>query len=158
MPVFKDYPRVTLGYEPRTITADGTNQLWLQPADFTDYSYDQVAVVCPEGICSGTLPGSTIDLTGHFWASSDDIALLFLAYQQAEEFVTDDFEITFSDKQSAVLGILHDRPKLPGGTINCGVVWRSSDGEGYSSGSDAHSNTLCELSQARGFWFWRPID
>ena len=56
MPVFKDYPRATLGNEPRTITAEGVKQLWLQPADFLHYSYNQVAEACPEGVCSGDLP------------------------------------------------------------------------------------------------------
>ena len=161
MPVFKDYPRVTLGDEPRAITAEGIKQLWLQPADFADYPYDQVAAICPEGICSGSLPGSTTDLTGHFWASSEDIELLFLAYQQAEKFVTDDFQVTFSDKNSAILGILHGRPKEPGGTTNCGAVVHSGfgNGETYSNGNDAHLNALCEeLTIARGFWFWRSID
>ena len=72
MPIFKEYPRVILGNEPRTILAEGKNQLWLDPGDFLGYSYDQVAEVCPEGICSGSLPGSTIDLTGHIWASGDE--------------------------------------------------------------------------------------
>lgn len=66
MPVFKRYPRASLGDEPRTITAEGVKQLWLEPTDFAEYTPDQVAAVCPEGICSETLPGSSIDLSGHF--------------------------------------------------------------------------------------------
>jgi hypothetical protein len=161
MPVFKDHPRVTLGDEPRTITADGINQLWLQPADFTDYSYDQIAAVCPEGICAGTLPGSTIDLTGYFWASSEDVALLFLAYHQAGELVRGEFETTFEDKQEGVLGILHDQPILPGQILNCGIAIGQYDGESYYNGNHAHFNSLCgegPASDIRGFWFWRPID
>jgi len=46
---------------------------WLQPAHFGNYSYSQVSDVCPDGACSGRLPGSTIDLTGYTWASIEDI-------------------------------------------------------------------------------------
>ena len=157
MPVFKEYPRVTLANEPRTITADGIKQLWLQPADFTDYSYDQIAAVCPEGICSGTIPGSTIDLTGHFWASSEEVALLFLAYQQLGRFVLDDFERTITFPDNAVTGILHGPPLLPGQDFNCGIATESGD---YYIGDDSHMNDLCVwfVFGKPGFWFWRTID
>ncbi len=70
MPIFK--------LIPDTIPGDGKE--WLQPVDFLDYSYDQVNAVCPSGVCSGTLPGSTVDLTGYTWASIDEVSALFNAY------------------------------------------------------------------------------
>lgn len=159
MPVFKDYPRVTLGTEPRTITADGVKQVWLQPADFIDYSYEQIAQVCPNGVCSGTLSESSIDLAGFFWASSEDVSLLFLAYQQANKFVTDDFERTGTHwpYDDAVAGILYGPPLLPGEPFNCGIA----QGNNYEVGYDGHSNFFCHASienSSVGFWFWREID
>lgn len=53
---------------------------WLQPVDFTGYTYDEINEVCPNGICSGTLPGSSIDLTGYTWASILDVSGLFNSY------------------------------------------------------------------------------
>ncbi|MCP3883062.1 MAG: hypothetical protein GY701_32385 [Sulfitobacter sp.] len=53
---------------------------WLQPADFVNLSWDDVAVVCDPGTgaCSGTL--GTTDVTGYTWASVDDVKGLFNAY------------------------------------------------------------------------------
>ena len=76
MPVFKDYTRATLGIEPRRTIADNVNQFWPKPGDFRDYSYDQVAEVCPEGFCPGALPGSASDLSGHIRASSVEFSPL----------------------------------------------------------------------------------
>ncbi len=56
---------------------------WLQPVDFTgrpSYTYDEVNEVCPSGVCSGTLPGDSFDLTGYTWASLDDVNALFNSY------------------------------------------------------------------------------
>jgi hypothetical protein len=160
MPVFKDYPRVLLEDEPRTITADGKKQLWLQPADFSDYSYDQVSAICPEGICSGTLPGSTTDLTGYFWASREEVSLLFLAYHQAGEHVTDDFEITRHWPAPSVRGILHGQPFLPGEIFNCAIAVADSPVDHYYNGEDGHRNRSCKVDadSERGFWFWRAND
>jgi hypothetical protein len=63
MPVFKQFTD--------TVTVDGKE--WLQPKDFINYSYNEVSAVCPAGACSGSLPGSTFDLTGYTWASIDDM-------------------------------------------------------------------------------------
>jgi hypothetical protein len=159
MPVFKDYPRVTLGAVPRTITADGVKQEWLQPADFIDYSYEQIAKICPNGVCSGTVPGGSIDLTGYFWASSEEVSLLFLAYQQANKFGTDDFERTGTSwpYDDAVAGILYGRPLLPGEPFNCGIA----AGNTYETGYDGHANYFCHSSienSSIGFWFWPDIE
>jgi hypothetical protein len=83
MPIFKEhpiYPRATLGNEPRSIWIDGENQQWLQPKDFTGYTFNQVNAVCPDGACVGSLPGSTFDLTGYTWASIMEVSSLFNAY------------------------------------------------------------------------------
>jgi hypothetical protein len=55
---------------------------WLQPADFTGYRYDQVNDVCPAPArdCSGSLQGSTFDLTGYKWASIEEVSGLFNSY------------------------------------------------------------------------------
>ncbi len=53
---------------------------WLQPADFVNLSWDDVAAVCDSGTgaCSGTL--GTTDVTGYTWASVDEVSGLFNAY------------------------------------------------------------------------------
>jgi hypothetical protein len=77
-----------------TVTADGKE--WLQPADFLGYTYDQVSVTCPAGVCSGTLPGSTFDLTGYTWASIDEVSALFNSYGLSQPF-TGPFQERFND-------------------------------------------------------------
>ena len=82
MPVFKEhpvYPQSSLGDEPRSIWVNGELQQWLQPADFTGYTFDQISSVCPNGECAGSLPGSTFDLTGYTWASIMEVSTLFNA-------------------------------------------------------------------------------
>jgi hypothetical protein len=158
MPVFKDYPRATLGDEARTISVDGINQLWLQPKDFIVYSYDQVSEVCPEGVCSGFLPDSTIDLTGYFWASSSDVALLFLAYQQAGRSMLLEFKDTFPTPGSrSVIGLLSDKPRGP----EKYVIFGSAGGAGeeyYSIGDNEWRLTQSGTNHLAGVWFWRPVD
>jgi hypothetical protein len=62
------------------VTVDGN--VWLQPADFTGYIFEQVDAVCPDpaGVCSGSLQGSTFDLTGYKWASIEEVSGLFNSY------------------------------------------------------------------------------
>lgn len=62
----------------QSVIRDGKE--WLQPVDFKNLSWDEVAVVCPvpNGLCSGTL-GST-DVTGFIWAPIGDINALFNSY------------------------------------------------------------------------------
>jgi hypothetical protein len=136
MPVFKEYPRVTLGSEPRTIVVDGKTWQWRQPADFIGFSYEEVAEVCPKNSCSGLLlgetAGSTVSLDGHFWASREDVDLLFLAYHQAGKSVLEDFRETFPTPSSgAVIGLVNDEPKR---------------------------TEKSELAHVTGVWFWRILD
>jgi hypothetical protein len=53
---------------------------WLQPADLTSLTWNEVAAVCPPpvGECAGLLNG--IDVTGYTWASVDEVNALFNAY------------------------------------------------------------------------------
>lgn len=100
MPVFKNYPlAVKVDDRPRTIKVDGKEWQWLEAADFENYSYNQFNRACPAGICSGTLPGSTIDLTGYIWASSGDVRLLLEAYEIASIDIFEDFQPTFSYRE-----------------------------------------------------------
>jgi len=155
MPVFKDYPRATLGNEPRTITSEGAHQLWLQPADFLNYSYNQVAEVCPDGVCSGGLPGSsTFDLTGYLWASSEDVELLFLAYQQAGKNMLEDFKSNYTGFDlTGVSGLLSDRPKGSKQIPSVGIF----NPKHYSTGEFPLYSDKTEPYPG-GIWFWRPID
>ena len=49
---------------------------WLQPADFVNYSWNDINTVCPAGFCGGQL-GSGPDLTGWQWASAESVGALF---------------------------------------------------------------------------------
>jgi hypothetical protein len=53
---------------------------WLQPADFVNLSYNDIAAVCPppDGICDGQL--NSITVTGFRWAAVADVNELFNAY------------------------------------------------------------------------------
>ncbi len=53
---------------------------WLQPVDFVNLSWNDVALVCNPGtgLCDGEL--NNIDVTGYTWASVDDVIRLFNAY------------------------------------------------------------------------------
>jgi hypothetical protein len=56
----------------------GGNQ-WLQPLDFVNHSWNDIAAVCDRGtgICNGSLGGNV--LTGWLWASVPDLRSLFTA-------------------------------------------------------------------------------
>jgi hypothetical protein len=75
---------------------------WLQPADFTGYIYAQVSAVClaSDGVCSGSLQGSTFDLTGYKWASIDEVSALFNTYGVNPPF-TEPFQEMLGDEQGA---------------------------------------------------------
>ncbi len=166
MPVFKDYPRATIVEgKPRTVRVDGKVQEWLQVTDFDRYSYDQIREVCPEGICSGTLPGSTIDLTGYFWASSNDVSLLHSAYLYAGKPIFEDFKHTASDIERIIRATLSDRLILRQSEQN------SEDTESFVNVAEIWEDRLDPANDflfftefpydpafAFGPWFWRPLD
>ncbi|MFT4520645.1 MAG: hypothetical protein ACI9JM_003049 [Halioglobus sp.] len=65
MPVFKE--------SLPTIIANVAE--WAQPEEFGALSWDEINVVCPAGVCTGTLKG--FDMTGWTWATVDDVSVLF---------------------------------------------------------------------------------
>jgi hypothetical protein len=77
---------------------------WLQPADFTGYIFQQINDVCPApaGVCSGSLQGSTFDLTGYTWASIMDVSSLFNAYGVNPPF-TEPFQYREDDDASLAM-------------------------------------------------------
>lgn len=81
-----------------SVIVDGKE--WLQPLDFVNYSYDQVSAVCPDGACSGKLPGSAFDLTGYTWGSILDVSRLFNAYGVNPPF-TEPFQGRGDDESAA---------------------------------------------------------
>ena len=60
------------------VSVDGRD--WLQPLDFVDTSWNDVAAVCDPvtGICSGSLNGGSLD--GWTWASLLDVTSLFNSF------------------------------------------------------------------------------
>ena len=151
MPIFK---RV----EPDSIVVDGrsviaADRMWLQPVDFVGYSYSQIDEVCPDGVCSGTLPGSTVDLTDYTWASSDDIRLLFQAYRKADRVLVRDFEYTWmrgfpSGDAPSVDALVNDQ--------YVAVVF--GDGEDGSTEFRTFVNLSNYVIDGTGAWFWKAIE
>ncbi len=68
MPVFKLYRDI--------ITVNGIE--WIQPALFTNLSWNDINAICPEGVCAGVLNG--YDMTGWMWATIEDVNALFNHY------------------------------------------------------------------------------
>lgn len=60
------------------VVVDGKE--WLQPSLFAGYTWEEISTVCPKGVCTGALPGSSINLTGYMWASVEDMNALFNHY------------------------------------------------------------------------------
>ena len=165
MPVFKQLQPDLIVVDGRTVKVEGRE--WLQPIDFTNYSYNQLSEVCPGGVCSGTLPGSTIDLTGYNWASSDDIRLLFKEYRKVGRALTGDFEYTRliyfrSGNQLGIEVMLSDPPRMQGPeeVILVAVVV----GDGIDSESELRMiiDEYGDLDEVHylgyGAWFWKPIE
>jgi len=147
MPEFRPIQPGTVVVNGRTVIA--ADRAWLQPVDFVGYSFNQVNEVCPEGACSGTLPGSTIDLTGYVWASTDDVRLLFQAYRKAGRDLLEDFEHTWIREFPT-----GSAPGLDAIVSNQYIVVVISDvgGEFYPLESyPAPLNTV-------GVWFWRDLE
>ena len=151
--------------QPRTVRVDGKAQVWLQPTGFGVYSYDQIREVCPKGICAGTLPESTIDLSGYFWASSNDVALLYSAYSDAGMTIFGDFEHTASDVEQIIRVMVSDRLVLsrseqnPDGIesyVNVAEIWEDR----LDPANDFLSFARFPYDPAFAFgpWFWRPLD
>ena len=168
---------------PVTDTAIVDGKEWLQPADFSDYTYDQVSLACPASVCSGTLPGSAIDLTGYIWASVDEVSALFNAYGLDPPF-TGPFQERKGDYQVYIAVSQDFAPtahECSGG--DCPVSWDVVAGmvrDHAPSGEQPYTPYLRFLDEANpgpypvsfyntrytdnsddgssiGVWFWRPI-
>lgn len=164
MPVFTKDPGATkVEGALRTIEVDGEDRLWLQPADFTDYSYNQVSAVCPNAVCSGSLPGSGIDLTGYKWSSSDDIRLLLNAYAEAGISIFAEFEPTGRELDFLALHVLLSDPPYVKQTspqyseATTYVAFLGGDETDSSVGFDIMQYGDVDSAGVFGAWFWRPI-
>lgn len=189
MPIFKEhpiYPRATLGNKPRSIWVDGENQQWLQPKDFTGYTFNQVNAVCPDVACVGSLPGSTFDLTGYTWASIMEVSSLFNAYGLSPPFtgpfqyrtndpnvnaaIAQDFEVTgyecYGDCPVGhlfVSGMVRDL--APDGELLHVPHMRYIDETVPPRPTDLSFNTAARGSfgvepdnDGTGVWFWKPAE
>jgi hypothetical protein len=157
MPVFK--PQM----HESTVEVDGKQ--WLQPTYF-GYTRDQVRAVCPNGACSGNLPGSNVDLTGYIWASIQDVSGLFNAYGVDPPF-TESFQSR--EDQAAAGKFFNDFGYLPdrGTWIQYGMVRdHASEHTAYITVVDystsgyvgAFTNTYeLDADFGLGTWFWRPV-
>ena len=129
---------------------------WLQPASFTRYSYQEVVAVCPppSGFCSGTLPGSTFDLSGYHWANEYEVRKLYESYAvgpgEPQEFF-DDFIRMGDDIADDFLYVnLRQTPPAEGWLFS--IV--SADNEGIGDhGYDIGPYPADRPSE--GIWFWK---
>lgn len=66
------------GAAPAAVVVGGNT--WLQPADFTDLSWSDIAGVCnpDNGQCNGALSG--VGVTGYEWATRDQVWALFTQF------------------------------------------------------------------------------
>jgi len=132
---------------------------WLQPKDFTNYSYNDISAVCPEGYCSNMLPGSAFNLDGYIWASSDDVNMLFSAYREAGRAILEDFAYITTDLSTHILyGMLRDPPY--GNRIYVAAVAGNEPynlNEGIAEVSDFPISPSSKGGHL-GVWFWRPVE
>jgi hypothetical protein len=165
MPVFKQTPPMIIVPDDRPVRIDGKE--WLQPIHFVNYSYGQINEACPDGICTGNLPGSNVDLTGYFWASRKDVRSLFDFYKESGRNILDDFIYTLAEKdgeldQAVNLNlrvILSDEPTSEGWVYGAGVY----DGQPFEPSKEERgigaSPFISESSSGsdQGAWFWRML-
>ena len=154
MPIFKPVPPEIIVLDSGAIRVEGRD--WLQPKDFSDYSYNQVSAVCPVGVCSGALPGSTFDLTGYTWASINDVKVLFNAYKEAGRAILEDFAYTTTDKATHFLWVMLSDPADEN---ICVAVFGDSEPYPPVKGAITIFCDIFESSQPDGFygtWFWKP--
>jgi len=143
---------------PNTRVVDGKK--WLQPWEFRGYSYDQVKSVCPDRICTGTLPGNSFNLTGYTWASIADVDSLFSAYQEMDRAILEDFSYTTTDLSTKILYAMLSDPPYQGVRIYiaavAGVEPYTADGEIVDT---LHFPIFpSEKGRYFGAWFWKPAN
>ena len=162
---FKQTPPEVIVPKDQPVRVDGKE--WLQPINFVNYSYDQISEVCPRGICEGNLPGSNVDLTGYFWASSKDVQSLFDLYNERDRNILDDFIYMLAEKDNELdqevnlnLGvILSDEPTIEGWVYGADVY----DGQPFEpSKEERHIGASPFSSESssggdQGAWFWRML-
>jgi hypothetical protein len=172
MPVFKQ----TSGYPPIV----GGDKEWLQPADYVEYSPRRVEAICPppSGACSGSLPNSSFDLTGYYWASLEDIAELLNGIRQGPPISGPGLVDPLPDPPDpeSLLGVDAEflfeyfRPTYtffeggPQRVLSAFSLDRALDAQYYEGitiqygiigDGDTH---IDDDSKATGAWFWRPLD
>jgi hypothetical protein len=177
MPVFKPIPSTVLA--DGAVVIDGKE--WLQPSKFVGYSYSQISEVCPNGICSGSLPYSTFDLTGYTWASIMDVSSLFNAYgvnpaftapfqerygdSNLNPYIALDFEITDSACYGdCPVGLLYItgmvREPTPGAEVYAPSITYIDENWPPLPTELLFDNTgLGDFTgslDTTGIWFWRP--
>ncbi len=145
---------------------------WLQPADFVNLSWDEVAIVCDPvtGACDGML--NNIDVTGYTWASVADVNGLFNAYGVTPPLAAPGLRLTAGSSWAPSLLVDFDFTDT---TATFELVWGwartlEGDGDAYcpyvvddsrEGVSDvAISDYSLELSfneNSLGIWIFRPI-
>ncbi|MFV8816606.1 hypothetical protein [Haliea sp. E17] len=166
MPVFKQTPPEISVPDNRPVRVNG--QEWLQPQNFVNYSYNTISTVCPDKLCSGTLPGSTIDLSGYTWASSDDVQSLFDFYESAGRYILGDFVYTKAETDSELgqvvnlnlIALLSDGPSDVYGVY----IAMAYDGQPFAASNEELSigaNPFIRESDHDddyGAWFFRAVE
>jgi hypothetical protein len=164
MPVFKETPPEIKVIEDSPVEVDG--KLWLQPIHFVNYSYDQIKEVCPQRVCSGSLPGSTIDLTGYLWANRDEVESLFFFYQSSARRVLDDFIYTLAEKDEELDQAVNLNLRVILGDDLINERWLGAsvyDGQPFEPSPEEYGiglNVFDPPSRAGedlGAWFWKPL-
>lgn len=164
MPVFRQIHSDIIAVDGRTVIIDGKE--WLQPVDFVNYSFLEVLLLCPNRVCSGTLPGSMIDLTGFTWASSEDVQSLFNIYQGVGSAMLEDFEYTMTEKDEfgrevnrTLHAMLSDSAVRYGGPI---IIATVHDRPPIGSGEEERSIYQSPITESNvdtdvGVWFWKSV-
>ena len=158
MPVFVSSRPVT-----DTVTVDGKE--WLQPKDFVSYSYNQVSEVCPEGVCTGKLPGSNVNLTGYIWASIDDAESLFSYYSESPRRILEDFAYTGNDVDPDTQTIVNIYlvamlSELREPTTIIAYVYGKPPPTSFEEETSITLNPFTQPSESdgeQGAWFWRAL-
>jgi hypothetical protein len=124
-------------------------KVWLQPADFIGYTYDQINAMCPAGKCSGTLPGSTFDLTGYTWASFSDVEALFNRYSDEMRSILEDFTATDEWENASIF----DDTSFVGGMVRDSALH-----EEFAYIDASNVGTVGHLHFKYGVWLWKSVD
>jgi len=168
MPVFRQVQSIMIRVEGRSVIVD--DKEWLQPVDFLSYSCPEIGMLCPpDQVCSGSLPGSTIDLTGYRWASSDDVYALFNVYDGLNRSVFEDFDPTLADRDKFGHDVANIMYAMLGDVVYRGcdpeTIATVYDGTPEETGMEERNIGIFPVPEPlggkdfrAGAWFWRSID